>query len=51
MSFTIASDQQEHPSFCIGGEKYSVACSPGRVRCDNDHVMEGETICHTEQIR
>ena len=49
MSFTMASDQR--PSFRIVGEKYCVACSPGRVRCNNDHVMEGVTIYHTEQIR
>ena len=35
----------------IGGEKYCVACSPGRVRCNNDHVMEGVTIYQTEQIK
>ena len=51
MSFTVASDQEERPSLRIGGEKYCVACSPGRVRGNNDHVMEGETIYHTEQIR
>ena len=51
MSFTIESDQEERPSLRIGGEKYYVACSPGRVRCNNNHVMEGLTICHTEQIR
>ena len=51
MSFTMASDQEEHPSLLIGGEKYCVACSPGIVGCNSDHVMEGETICHTEQIR
>ena len=44
MSFTMASDQEERPSLRIGGEKYRVACSPGRVRCNNDHVMERETI-------
>ena len=53
--FTMASDQEERRSLRIGGEKYSwkyyVACSPGRVRCINNHVMEGVTICHTEQIR
>ena len=47
----MASDQEERPSLRIGGEKYCVACSPGIVGCNNDHVMEGETICHTEQIR
>ena len=51
MSFTVASDQEERPSPCIGGEKYCAACSPGRVRCNNDHVMEGVTIYHTERIR
>ena len=51
MGFTTASDQEERPSLRIGGEKYCVACSPGRVRCNNDHVMEGVTIHHTEQIR
>ena len=44
MSFTMASDQEECPSLRIGGEKYCVACSPGRVRCNNDHVMEGKTF-------
>ena len=42
MSFTMASDQEELPSLRIGGEKYYVACSPGRERV---------TIYHTEQIR
>ena len=51
MSLTMASDQEKRPSLCIGGEKYCVACSPGRVMCNNDYVMEGETIYHTEQIR
>ena len=50
MSFTMASDQEESPSLRIGVEKYCVACSTGRVRCNNDHVMEEETIYHTEQI-
>ena len=35
----------------IGGEKYCAVCSSGRVRSNNDHVMEGVTIYHTEQIR
>ena len=51
MSFTMASDQEERPSLRLGGEKYCVACSPGRVRCNNDHVMEGETIYYIEQVR
>ena len=51
MSFTMASDQEERPSLRFGGEKYRVACSPGRVRCNKDHAMEGEAIYHTEQIR
>ena len=51
MSFTMASDQEEFPSRRIGHEKYYVACSPGRVRCNNNHIMEGLTIYHTEQIR
>ena len=51
MIFTMASDQEECPSLRIGVEKYYVACSPGRVRCNNNHVMEGVTIYHTEQIR
>ena len=51
MSFTIASDQEERPSLRIGSEKYYVACSSGRVRCNNNHVMDGVTIYHTEQIR
>ena len=50
MSFTMASDQEERPSLRIGDEKYYVACSPGGVRCNNNHVMEGITIFHTEQI-
>ena len=50
MSFTIASDQEGRPSLRIGDERYCVARSPGRVRCNNDHVMEGEAIYHTEQI-
>ena len=51
MSFTMASDQEERPSLRIGDEKYYVACSPGRVRWNNNRVMEGVTIYHTEQIR
>ena len=51
MSLTMASDKEERASLRIGGEKYYVAWSPGRVRCDNNHVMEGVTIYHTEQIR
>ena len=51
MSFTMASDQEERPSLRIGGEKYYIACSPGRVRCNNNHVRERVTIYHTEQIR
>ena len=51
MSFTMASDQEERRSLCIADEKYCVACSPGRVRYNNNHVMEGETIYRTEQIR
>ena len=51
MAFTMASDQQKRPSLRIGSEKHCVARSPGRVRCNNDHVMEGVTIYHTEQIR
>ena len=47
----MASDQEELPSLRIGGEKYYVACTPGRVRCNNNHVRERITICHTEQIR
>ena len=50
MSFTMASDQEERLSLRIGGEKYYVACSPGSVRCNNNHVMEGVTIYHIEQI-
>ena len=50
MSFTTASDQEERPSLRIGGEKYYVACSPGKVRCNNNHV-EGVTIFDIEQIR
>ena len=49
MSFTIASDQEERPSIHIGDEKYYVACSAGRVMCNNNYVMEGVTIYHTEQ--
>ena len=49
--FTMASDQEERPSLRIGGEKYHVACSPGRVRCKNNHVRERVTIYHNEQIR
>ena len=44
MSFTMASDQEERPSFHIGGEKCYLACSLGRVRCNNNHVMEAVTI-------
>ena len=33
MSITMASDQEERPSLRIGGEKYCVACSLGRMRC------------------
>ena len=51
MSFTVTSDQEERLSLRIGDEKYYVACSPGRVRCSNNHVMEGVIIYHTEQIR
>ena len=51
MNFNLASDHEECLSLCIGGEKYCVAGSPGRVRCNNDHVMEGVTIYHIEQIR
>ena len=51
MSFTMASDQEECLSLRIGGEKDYVACSPGRVRCNNNHIMEGVTIYLTEQIR
>ena len=51
MSFTMASNQEERPSLHIEGEKYCVACNPSRVRCHNDHVIEGETIYHTKQIR
>ena len=51
MSFTVVSDQEERPSLGIGGDKYYVACSPGRVRCNTNHVMERVTIYHTEQIR
>ena len=51
MSFTMASDQEEHLSPRIGGEKYYVACSPGRVRCNNNYVMDGVIIYHTQQIR
>ena len=51
MSFTMASDQEERPSLRTGSEKYYVASSPGRVRCNNNHVMEGVTIHHTEQVR
>ena len=32
MSFTMVTGQEERLSFRIGGEKYCVACSPGRVR-------------------
>ena len=51
MRFTMPSDQEECLSLHIGGEKYYVTCSPCRVRCNNNHVMEGVTIYHTEQIR
>ena len=51
MSFTMASDEEERLSLRTGGEKYYVACSPGRVRCNNNHVRESVTIYHTEQIR
>ena len=51
MSFTMASDQEELTSLRIGGEKYCAAYSLGRMRCNNDHVMEGEAIYYTEQIR
>ena len=51
MSFTMASDQEERPSLRIGDEKHYIACSPGRVRCNNNHFMEAVTIYHTEQIR
>ena len=51
MSFTMGSDQEERRSLRIGDETYHVACSPGIVRCNNNHVMEGVTIYHTEQIR
>ena len=44
MSFTMASDQEERSSLRIGGEKYYVACSPGRVTCNNNHVRERVTI-------
>ena len=48
MSFTMASDQEERPSLRIGDEKYYVACRPGGVRCNNNHVRERITIYHTE---
>ena len=48
MSFTMASDQEERLSLHIGGEKYYVACSPGGVRCNNNHVRERVTIYETE---
>ena len=48
MSFTMGSDQEQRQSLRIEDEKYYVACSPGRVRCNNNHVMEGVTIYHTE---
>ena len=51
MSFTMASYQEERPTLRIGDEKYYVVCSPGRVSCNNNHVMEGVTIYHIEQIR
>ena len=47
----MASNQEERPSLRMGGEKYCVACRAGGVRRNNDHVMEGETIYNTEQIR
>ena len=28
-------------SLRIGGEKYCVACSPGRMRCNDNHVNYG----------
>ena len=40
MCFTMASDQEERLSLRIGDEKYYVACSLGRVRCNNNHVMK-----------
>ena len=43
----MASDQEECPSVRIGGEKHYVACIPGRVRCNNNHVRERVTIYHT----
>ena len=51
MSFTMSSEQEERLSLRIRGEKYSVACSPGRVTCNKDPVIEGVTIYHTEQNR
>ena len=51
MSFPMASDREERLSLRIGDEKYYVACSPGRVMCNNNHVRERVTIYHTEQIR
>ena len=51
MSFTMSSDQEERPSLHTGGEKYYVACSRGRVRCNNNHVRERVTTYHNEQIR
>ena len=51
MGFIMASDQEERLSLRIGSEKYCVPCSPCRVRCNNDYVMEGVTIYHTEMIR
>ena len=47
----MASDKEERSYFRVGGEKYYVACSPGRVRCNNNHVMEGQSFYHTERIR
>ena len=51
MGFSMASDQEQRRSLRIGGEKHCVVGSPGRVRCNNDHFMEGVTMYHTEQIR
>ena len=47
----MAADQEERPFLRTGGEKYYVVCSPRGVRCNNDHVVGGVTIYHTEQIR
>ena len=51
MGFTMAFDQEKRWSLRIEGEKYCVAGSPGRVRCNYGHLMEGITIYHTNQIR